>query len=46
VLNDSSRRSYGALFNSFHSLEGDYEKHYKNAFGTKCWSLGPVSSYG
>ncbi|PNX87274.1 anthocyanin 3'-O-beta-glucosyltransferase, partial [Trifolium pratense] len=45
VLNDSSRRSYGAVFNSFHSLEGAYEEHYKNAFGTKCWSLGPVSSW-
>ena len=43
VINDSARRSYGAVFNSFYELEGAYEEHYKEAYGTKCWSLGPVS---
>lgn len=43
VINDTTRKSYGAVFNSFYGLEGAYEEHYKNAFGTKCWSLGPVS---
>ncbi|XP_058772437.1 soyasapogenol B glucuronide galactosyltransferase-like [Vicia villosa] len=42
-VNDSTRRSYGAVFNSFYDMEGAYEEHYKNVFGTKCWSLGPVS---
>ncbi|CAJ2647925.1 unnamed protein product [Trifolium pratense] len=43
VINDTTSRSYGAVFNSFYDLEGAYEEHYKNVFGTKCWSLGPVS---
>jgi soyasapogenol B glucuronide galactosyltransferase len=43
MINDSATRSYGAVFNSFYDFEGAYEEHYKNAFGTKCWSLGPVS---
>ncbi|RHN55347.1 putative soyasapogenol B glucuronide galactosyltransferase [Medicago truncatula] len=43
ALNDSARRSYGAIFNSFSDFEGAYEEHYKNAFGTKCWGIGPVS---
>lgn len=43
VVNNTTRRSYGAIFNSFYGLEGAYEEHYKNAFGTKCWGLGPVS---
>jgi soyasapogenol B glucuronide galactosyltransferase len=43
VSNDSATRRYGAVFNSFYDFEGAYEEHYKNAFGTKCWRLGPVS---
>lgn len=43
AVNNTSSKSYGAVFNSFYGLEGAYEEHYKNAFGTKCWSLGPVS---
>ena len=43
ALNDSARRSYGGIFNSFYDFEGAYEEHYKNAFGTKCWGIGPVS---
>ncbi|RHN45476.1 putative soyasapogenol B glucuronide galactosyltransferase [Medicago truncatula] len=34
---------YGGIFNSFYDFEGAYEEHYKNAFGTKCWGIGPVS---
>lgn len=45
VVNDSARKSFGAVFNSFHELEGDYEEHYKRVCGTKCWSLGPVSMW-
>ncbi|KAJ1423627.1 UDP-glycosyltransferase family, conserved site [Sesbania bispinosa] len=43
VISDSARKSFGAVFNSFYEFEGAYEEHYKNAYGTKCWSLGPVS---
>ncbi|CAL5188735.1 unnamed protein product [Lathyrus oleraceus] len=43
LVDDSTRRSYGAVFNSFYDMEGAYEEHYKNVFGTKCWSIGPVS---
>ncbi|CAK8536761.1 unnamed protein product [Lathyrus sativus] len=43
VVDDSTKSSYGAVFNSFYDLEGAYEEHYKTVFGTKCWSLGPVS---
>lgn len=45
VVNDSARKSFGAVFNSFHELEGDYEEHYKRVCGTKYWSLGPVSMW-
>ncbi|MED6181500.1 Soyasapogenol B glucuronide galactosyltransferase [Stylosanthes scabra] len=45
MINDSAKRSYGAVFNSFFELEGAYEEHYKEAYGTKCWSLGPVSMW-
>ena len=40
VINDSATRSYSAVFNSFYNFEGAYEEHYKNAYGTKRWSLG------
>ncbi|MCI31194.1 soyasapogenol B glucuronide galactosyltransferase-like, partial [Trifolium medium] len=40
----SEGRSYGTLYNSFHELEGDYEKLYKSTKGIKAWSVGPVSA--
>ncbi|MED6148558.1 Soyasapogenol B glucuronide galactosyltransferase [Stylosanthes scabra] len=45
MINDSAKRSYGAVFNSFFEFEGAYGEHYKEAYGTKCWSLGPVSMW-
>nr|QHQ74404.1 uridine diphosphate glycosyltransferase-2 [Stylosanthes guianensis] len=45
TIRDSERRSYGAVFDSFYELEGEYQDHYKKAMGTKSWSLGPVSMW-
>ncbi|CAJ1809076.1 unnamed protein product [Sphenostylis stenocarpa] len=42
---ESQRRSYGALYNNFHELEGDYEQLYKSTVGMKSWSVGPVSAW-
>ncbi|QCE12055.1 UDP-glucosyl transferase 73C [Vigna unguiculata] len=41
---ESESRSYGALYNDFCELEGDYEKLYKSTVG-KSWSVGPVSAW-
>ncbi|MED6132341.1 hypothetical protein PIB30_018179 [Stylosanthes scabra] len=42
---ESEKRSYGALYNSFHELERDYEEHYKSTMGIKAWSIGPVAAW-
>ncbi|KAK7339986.1 hypothetical protein VNO77_20677 [Canavalia gladiata] len=42
---DSENKSYGALYNSFHEIEGDYEKLYTSTKGIKSWSVGPVSAW-
>ncbi|XP_061362137.1 soyasapogenol B glucuronide galactosyltransferase-like [Gastrolobium bilobum] len=42
---ESESRSYGALYNSFHELESDYEELYKSTKGIKSWSIGPVSAW-
>ena len=39
----SESRSYGALYNSFHELEGDYKQLHRSIVGVKSWSIGPVS---
>jgi len=41
---ESESRSYGALYNDFHELEGDYEQLYKSTVG-KTWSVGPVPAW-
>lgn len=42
-LEDSNKKTYGAIVNSFSELESDYEDHIRNKLGSKAWSLGPVS---
>jgi len=44
AVHESESRSYGALCNSFHEIEGDYEQLYKSTVG-KSWSVGPVSAW-
>ncbi|WVZ07792.1 hypothetical protein V8G54_021138 [Vigna mungo] len=41
----SERRSYGAIYNSFHELESEYEQLHKSIVGIKSWSIGPVSAW-
>ncbi|KAG2404579.1 hypothetical protein LR48_Vigan11g031300 [Vigna angularis] len=41
----SERRSYGALYNSFHELESEYEQLHNSIVGIKSWSIGPVSAW-
>ncbi|KAE9618195.1 hypothetical protein Lal_00041954 [Lupinus albus] len=43
ALFESEGRSYGAIYNSFHELESDYEQLYKSTIGIKTWSIGPVA---
>ncbi|KAK7294998.1 hypothetical protein RJT34_17900 [Clitoria ternatea] len=43
ALCESESRSYGALYNSFHELESDFEQYYNSTMGIKSWSIGPVS---
>ncbi|KAG4922205.1 soyasapogenol B glucuronide galactosyltransferase-like [Glycine soja] len=42
---ESETRSYGALYNSFHELENDYEQLHKSTLGIKSWNIGPVSAW-
>ncbi|RDY01730.1 Soyasapogenol B glucuronide galactosyltransferase, partial [Mucuna pruriens] len=42
---ESESRSYGALYNSFHELESEYEQLHKSTVGIKCWTIGPVSAW-
>jgi len=42
---ESERRSYGALYNSFHELESEYEQLHERIVGIKSWSIGPVSAW-
>ncbi|KAG4936958.1 hypothetical protein JHK82_051173 [Glycine max] len=42
---ESESRSYGALYNSFHELESEYEQLHKNTLGIKSWNIGPVSAW-
>ncbi|KAK7374011.1 hypothetical protein VNO80_07434 [Phaseolus coccineus] len=42
---ESECRSYGALYNSFHELESEYEQLHKSMVGIKSWSIGPVSAW-
>ncbi|XP_024167067.1 UDP-glucose flavonoid 3-O-glucosyltransferase 7 [Rosa chinensis] len=41
--NETEKRSYGIVINSFYELEPDYADHYRKAFGRKSWHIGPVS---
>jgi len=41
---ESEKRSYGALYNSFHELESEYEQLHRSIVGVKSWSIGPVSA--
>uniref|UniRef100_A0A803NQA0 Glycosyltransferase n=1 Tax=Cannabis sativa TaxID=3483 RepID=A0A803NQA0_CANSA len=43
ALQDSNKKSYGAIMNSFTDFESDYEHHFRNVIGSKSWSLGPIS---
>ncbi|KAK7395040.1 hypothetical protein VNO78_15582 [Psophocarpus tetragonolobus] len=42
---DSESKSYGALYNSFHELEIEYEQLHKSIVGIKSWNIGPVSKW-
>nr|KYP47420.1 Anthocyanin 3'-O-beta-glucosyltransferase [Cajanus cajan] len=42
---ESEKRSYGAVYNNFHEMEGDYEQLYRSTVGIKSWSLGPISTW-
>lgn len=42
---ESEYRSYGALYNSFHELESEYEQLHKSIVGIKSWNIGPVSAW-
>ncbi|KAL1544295.1 scopoletin glucosyltransferase-like [Salvia divinorum] len=42
-MRESDARSYGVVINSFHHLEPDYARHYRDVLGRKAWSLGPLS---
>ncbi|KAI9201760.1 hypothetical protein LWI28_028843 [Acer negundo] len=42
MINESIRKSYGVLVNSFYELEKDYADHYRNVLGIKSWSIGSV----
>jgi len=43
TIEESERKSYGSLFNSFYDLESAYYEHYKGVMGNKSWGVGPVS---
>ncbi|KAK7395035.1 hypothetical protein VNO78_15577 [Psophocarpus tetragonolobus] len=45
AMYESETRSYGALYNSFHELESDYEQLHKSTLGIKSWTIGPVSAW-
>ncbi|KAG6432956.1 hypothetical protein SASPL_104552 [Salvia splendens] len=42
-MRESDSRSYGVVINSFHELEPDYARHYRDVLGRKAWSLGPLA---
>ncbi|KAL5556950.1 hypothetical protein UlMin_039186 [Ulmus minor] len=39
----SVEKSYGILMNTFHELEGTYEKYCRSTLKKNTWSVGPVS---
>ncbi|KAL2344774.1 hypothetical protein Fmac_006059 [Flemingia macrophylla] len=41
-VNESARKSYGVLVNSFYELEKDYADHYEKIVGIKAWPIGPL----
>ncbi|KAG2375968.1 Soyasapogenol B glucuronide galactosyltransferase [Vigna angularis] len=43
MIEESEKKSYGSVFNSFYDLESAYYEHYKDVMGTKSWGVGPVS---
>ncbi|KAM0947466.1 putative scopoletin glucosyltransferase [Dioscorea sansibarensis] len=43
AIQESDKKSYGAVMNSFYELEPDYVNHYRNAIGRRAWYVGPVS---
>ncbi|XP_019101282.1 PREDICTED: UDP-glycosyltransferase 73C6-like isoform X1 [Camelina sativa] len=43
VLVEADKTSYGVIVNTFHELEPDYVKDFKEARSGKAWTIGPVS---
>ncbi|KAL5777715.1 hypothetical protein ACOSP7_010641 [Xanthoceras sorbifolium] len=42
MINESIRKSYGVLVNSFYELEKDYADYYRDVLGINSWSIGSV----
>nr|UHB15549.1 UDP-glycosyltransferase [Paris polyphylla] len=42
-VKESKERTYGVVVNSFHELEPEYVRHYREVMGWKTWQVGPVS---
>ncbi|RDY13718.1 Soyasapogenol B glucuronide galactosyltransferase, partial [Mucuna pruriens] len=42
---EAESKSYGAVYNSFHELESDYEQLHKSIVGIKSWNIGPVTAW-
>ncbi|KAG6406597.1 hypothetical protein SASPL_134203 [Salvia splendens] len=43
-MNESWKKTYGEVVNSFDELESAYANHYKNVIGRKAWGIGPVEN--
>ncbi|XP_047975449.1 scopoletin glucosyltransferase-like [Salvia hispanica] len=41
-MNESWKKTYGEVVNSFDELESGYANHYKNVIGRKAWEIGPL----
>ncbi|XP_047976341.1 scopoletin glucosyltransferase-like [Salvia hispanica] len=41
-MNESWKKTYGEVVNSFNELESAYANHYKNVIGRKAWEIGPL----
>ncbi|XP_047983596.1 scopoletin glucosyltransferase-like [Salvia hispanica] len=41
-INESWKKTYGEVVNSFNELESAYANHYNNVIGRKAWGIGPL----
>ncbi|KAF8028065.1 hypothetical protein BT93_E0855 [Corymbia citriodora subsp. variegata] len=42
-MNESEKRSFGVIMNSFYELEPAYADHYRTFLGRRSWFVGPLS---